>query len=1171
MNHSNLLEKRGSAVRPRRSASQATTTSGRFTVVDGEDFFCISNCQDMPGFFMSLSTSGNHWMFVSSEGAVAAGRENPQGAFFPYYSADKLSDMQHCAGPRTIVRVSQNSGKAKIWEPFLRGHSEFAFSRNIYKNTNGNKLIFEEINHDLKLVFLYRWTFSWRFGIVRTCRLINLAKTTQNLSVLDGFENILPACMDDLFQLKFSNLGDAYKKNELLSDSKLGIFYLSSIPSDRAEPSEGLSANVAWHSGVKAKSILVSSQQVERFRKTGVVSSETDVRGKRGAYLIHHVARLNPQEVSSWEIVGDVGLETTDVHNLKYLLEESSDVGALLRQDIESTASKLDEVLASADGCQAGAEPVVTARHKSNVLFNIMRGGIPANNYLIDPEQFIQHLNRLNQPLAQQYADLFSDKADNAAGRMIEIWELHQKVEETGDADLIRIAHEYLPLTFSRCHGDPTRPWNRFSIQAFSGDKASTIDYQGNWRDIFQNWEALSLSYPQFSSGMVFRFLNASTADGHNPYRLKMSGFEWETPEPDDPWSNIGYWGDHQIVYLQKLLHWCRKFDPESFDRWFNRKVFSYAEIPYRIRSYTEISDNPKETIDYDLEQQKRIEARVSQMGADGKLLRDSNGDMVRVTMAEKLLLPALTKMTNFVPDGGIWLNTQRPEWNDANNALVGYGMSVVTVCHLRRFFAFLKDWLDGNACLEFEISSEVAELFNRVDKVLEQYRNSISDLDSQQRKVIVDTLSQAGSDYRAQLYGPGLSGDFVTVESAAFVQFAERCLVFIDQTIQQNLRSDGLYHSYNLLRPTDDGLEIEPLFEMLEGQVAVLSSGLLSAEQALGVLGNLRNSAMYREDQCSYMLYPDRELERFTDKNSVDRKLLEKSELARKLIESERGILRADVKGELHFTGFRNVSELDAALDRLAGEACFESLVKSERSMISAEFERTFNHRQFIGRSNTFFGYEGLGSIYWHMVSKLCLAAQECLTDAIESGAAPGVIQGLRASYQEIRDVIAKSKTPQNYGAFPSDPYSHTPAGGGAQQPGMTGQVKEDIIVRLCELGVRIQDGCFSIDPSLLEKEELLSQASTFEFFSLAGQRETIELPANTLAFTFCQVPIVLHLTEDDSVSQKVQMFHNDQSVKEQNGLALNSDQSRSLFLRNNEFARIEFFISRSLTVLQT
>ncbi|MCC5021732.1 MAG: hypothetical protein J6386_02535 [Candidatus Synoicihabitans palmerolidicus] len=39
-------------------------------------------------------------------------------------------------------------------------------------------------------------------------------------------------------------------------------------------------------------------------------------------------------------------------------------------------------------------------------------------------------------------------------------------------------------------------------------------------------------------------------------------------------------------------------------------------------------------------------------------------------------------------------MNTQRPEWNDANNALVGYGVSVVTLAYLRRLLRHVQDAL---------------------------------------------------------------------------------------------------------------------------------------------------------------------------------------------------------------------------------------------------------------------------------------------------------------------------------------------------------------------------------------------------------------------------------------------------------------------------------------------
>ena len=72
--------------------------------------------------------------------------------------------------------------------------------------------------------------------------------------------------------------------------------------------------------------------------------------------------------------------------------------------------------------------------------------------------------------------------------------------------------------------------------------------------------------------------------------------------------------------------------------------------------------------------------------------------------------------------------------------------------------------------------------------------------------------------------------------------------------------------------------------YEMLEGQVAVLSSGYLSAAESIEVLEALRKSAMFREDQYSYILYPDRPVPAFIEKNNIPAEALEKSELLQAL-----------------------------------------------------------------------------------------------------------------------------------------------------------------------------------------------------------------------------------------------------------------------------------------------
>ena len=112
----------------------------------------------------------------------------------------------------------------------------------------------------------------------------------------------------------------------------------------------------------------------------------------------------------------------------------------------------------------------------------------------------------------------------------------------TKDKIFIRLIYMYLPLTFSRRHGDPSRPWNRFDINIRDDVGNPVLSYEGNWRDIFQNWEGLAYSFPMFLGNMINIFLNSSTADGYNPYRITNKGIDWEIPDDDDPWSNIGYW-----------------------------------------------------------------------------------------------------------------------------------------------------------------------------------------------------------------------------------------------------------------------------------------------------------------------------------------------------------------------------------------------------------------------------------------------------------------------------------------------------------------------------------------------------------------------------------------------------------------------------------------------------
>jgi hypothetical protein len=721
------------------------------------------------------------------------------------------------------------------------------------------------------------------------------------------------------------------------------------------------------------------------------------------------------------------------------------------------------------------------------------------------------------------------------------------------------LCFEYLPLKFSRRHGDPSRPWNKFSINTTNEiDGSKILDYEGNWRDIFQNWEALAHSFPEFIDSMIHKFLNASTFDGYNPYRVTKDGFDWEAIEPDNPWSYIGYWGDHQIIYLLKFLEFCEKYAPGKLNVYFETDCFVYAAVPYIIKPYEEILKNPKDTIEYSHSWEKLINERKQQIGADGALLHSNDKSIYHVNFIEKILATVLSKMSNFIPEAGIWMNTQRPEWNDANNALVGNGVSMVTLYYLRRFLKFFQQLLDNSTSENIKISNEMVEFYHEVRECLLENEHLLSGkIDDVSRKNILDRLGKAASEYRYQIYNSGFWGKKRTHSMQGLKNFTKVSLKFIEHAIEANKRSDNLYHAYNLMTiQNNTEVSISYLSEMLEGQVAVLSSGYLSSKENLNVLDGLKKSKLFRHDQYSYLLYPNKELPKFIDKNTIAKEAIAKSELLQNLVAKNNfQIVNKDVLGNYHFNGnFHNANDLKKALESLKHHSDFKSLVEKEENYVLEIFEEIFNHKAFTGRSGTFYGYEGLGSIYWHMVSKLQLAVQECCLKAIEENESPEVIGRLLEHYYEINEGIGVHKSPTLYGAFPTDAYSHTPAGKGAQQPGMTGQVKEDILSRFGELGVFIKNGSLQFNPCLLRKEEFLTKSKSFDYVNVHFEHKTIALTENSLAFTFCQIPVVYQLSDVSNI----EIFDNQGKSKTINQLTLDTKTSQDVFSRNGVIEKL-------------
>ncbi len=1096
---------------------------GRLDRVGGVACYRIDGVDQLDPFLMTVTSSSDLWMFISSRGSLTAGRTSADRALFPYETDDRIHRAVGITGPVTVLARSIE-GRRELWRPF--GPDPDAQTRqSLAKSLQGDRVVFEEVHEEWGVTFRAIWAPAPSFGWVRRVELQNHGDARFEVEVLDGLLDVMPAGVDSLLEQIRSNLVDAYKRSETGQWGTSAIYTLEARITDRAEPAESLEATLVWSDGAPWAEIHLD----ERVLRSTLEGKDLDpprlLTGRRGSYLLRGRLSIEPGSHESWVIVAEPGLDQAALHDRIEVLA-GDDARRSIEVDVAAGSARLADLLTRADAVQHTGDPIADAHHLSNVLFNIMRGGVFPHGVEIPVAALLEHLGRWNREVHDHHVE-----AIGALGESIRVEDLRRFALGTGDPHLVRLVLEYLPLTFSRRHGDPSRPWNRFSIRRSGTDGENELGYEGNWRDIFQNWEALLLSYPSYLPNVVAKFVNASTVDGHNPYRISQDGFEWEAPDPHDPWSNIGYWGDHQVVYLHRLLAAWDRVEPGAIGKWLDHPVFVYADVPYVLAPYPEMVADPKNTIAYDERRAETVATRVSRIGADGRLCVNRSGDLVRVGLMEKLLVPVLAKLTSFVPGGGIWLNTQRPEWNDANNALAGFGLSMVTLSHLYGYLVWLRSMVESHLHGPVGMSTSVAVWLSDVTAALERVKPDAAE-DDRLRRSFMDEMGDVGTRYRA-----AVTAEFddrpVCVEKDAIERLLVAANEHLAHTIAGSRRADGLYDAYNVVAfPAPDQAIVERLGPMLEGQVAILASGALGPHEAGDLIDTLYDSGMYRSDRNSFMLYPVPSLPGFLERNTIPAQRLAEAPF---LLDLGREIVVVDSSGGLHFApGMVNGEALEEALETTG-------LSAGERSVVASLYEEMFGHHSYTGRSGSMYGYEGIGSIYWHMVGKLLLAVQETYWAARDNGAAPESLARLARGYRRIRAGLGFCKDPLEFGAIPIDCYSHSPAHGGAQQPGMTGQVKEEILTRFGELGLRIVGGRIALAPGLLPPTAVL-----------AGE------PECRARFSFCGVDF--GLVTGPNVQHRTRRLGRWSAPEP--GLMLDAETSQEILRRGGAVESVEFTV---------
>jgi hypothetical protein len=1102
-------------------------TGGLVTTADGTTWYRITGIERMDPFLLMVVSDDDLWMSVSSAGPLTAGRVDADHALLPYETDDRLHRAAGVTGPVSVVARTVD-GHRELWRPFDRT-CDPAATRSIARSVLGNAVMFDEYHAGWGLRLRATWAPSRAHGWVRTVELVDEAGAGASVEVLDGLLDVMPTGVEADLEQRRSNLVDAYKRSEVGPWGTLATFGLESRITDRAEPAEALAATVVWSSGLVGAQVLLDEHAVADMVAGRPSTPKRVLTGRRGAYLLRADVELAAGGTARWQLVADVGLGQAAVLDLLPLVHDpvAADV---VDASVAAGTQRLRALLADADGFQTTADPVADAHHLSNVLFNAMRGGIFPHGHEVPTADLRDFLRTRNRPVAERFAaDVPSGDGPTVPLLLVRDWAV-----ATGDPDVVRLVLSYLPLAFSRRHGDPSRPWNRFSIRVRDHAGDELLTYEGNWRDIFQNWEALLASYPAWTPHVVTTFVGASTPDGHNPYRITRDGIDWEVPDPDDPWSNIGYWGDHQLVYLLRLLRLWDRVDPDGPGARLDEAVHTYADVPYTLADHEAMLADPRNTIVFDEPRAAAVAERVAAVGSDGRLVVGPDGALVRVTLLEKLLVPALAKLSAWVPGGGIWMNTQRPEWNDANNALVGHGLSMVTLHHLEQYLTHLHSLLEARGAAPVRLTRPVVGWLAAVSDVLTDHAELAGRFDDETRRAVLDQLGRAGAAHRAAV-AAGFDPTVVNVDAAVLQRFVDAALPLLAADVRGAGRPDGLRHAYNLVGfPGPDRATVEHLPAMLEGQVAAIGSPSLSGAEAAGIVEALFASALHREDLGTFLLYPGDLPPGFLERNRLPDDALERVPALDRLVGTDPDApLARDHTGGLHFRpAITNAADLAAVLAR-------HDLRPQERADVLAIHEEVFDHHAFTGRSSGMHGYEGLGSVYWHMVSKLLLAVQERYRAEEAIGSPSAVLDALRDAYRRVRDGLGSRHDPATFGAVPTDCYSHTPAHAGAQQPGMTGQVKEEVLARPGELGLVVDDGRLRVERPLLPSVELVGADGS-------GRVTT----------TVCATRVTIVAVERDVV----RVTRADGEVDEQPGAALDRAASAAVLGRTGEVVAVEF-----------
>ncbi len=285
--------------------------SGGLSFSDGVEYYRIDGVEQMAPFLMTVVSDSDLWMFVSSTGALTAGRVDADHSLFPYETDDRIHRSAGITGPVTVIARTVE-GERQLWRPFGRDH-EPGCVRSIAKSVLGDRLVFEEHHPGWALTFRAAWAPSDSHGWVRSVELVDHSGHPDVYEVLDGLLDVMPAGIDAHTEQIRSNLADAYKRAETGPWGTLAVYSLEALISDRAEPAEALSATVVWSAGFESAELDLDGRAVDDMLEGRPASSSHLLTGRAGAYVLRGPVAVPGSGSVTWAMAADTGLDHAGV------------------------------------------------------------------------------------------------------------------------------------------------------------------------------------------------------------------------------------------------------------------------------------------------------------------------------------------------------------------------------------------------------------------------------------------------------------------------------------------------------------------------------------------------------------------------------------------------------------------------------------------------------------------------------------------------------------------------------------------------------------------------------------------------------------------------------------------------------------------------------------------